>query len=298
MKIVRLSLFCLFVFLCEGLNGASPAWALDVGQVSSLQLEKIFKNYNYNNYLLKPDWVYPDICVETLPAGYTEIKSELQQRKFFMMILLPLALKINQNIKKERQVLEFLIFKNSRSQLDDTDKFIIDDFAQKYDVFSREKGKKRYNFLLNALRERINIVPPSIFIAAAAINTDWGNAPFLHKSNNLYRELNWYSDEGLKPFDENNNDYRIKIFPSLYASMEAFALYLNSSVNTDMFRYMRQLDFDNHNTILGKNLSPYLIFISELENFAGLMNYIITFYKLNEVDMHATLSKNLIVTEN
>lgn len=298
MKIVRLRLFFLVILGCLAAGIFAPAEALDVGKVSSLQLEKIFKSYGYDNYLLKPEWKYPEIIVKSWPEGYTEIKSEMQQRRFFMMILLPMALKINQEIKKERQVLEYLIFKNAKSQLDDTDKFMIDDFAKKYDAFTRESGQKRYDLLLEVLMSKVNAVPPSVFVAAAAINTDWGNAPFLPLSNNLYRELNWYTDEGLKPLDDKNAAYRIKVFDSLYDSMKSFALALNSGVNTDMFRYMRQLEFENHHTILGKDLAPYLIFVSEIENFAGLMDYIITFYKLNEVDKLASLSSDLIVTEN
>ncbi len=269
---------------------AKEAQALVVPKVSSLELENIFKEHDYENFLLPFNWRYPDIFVQTLPYDFSSIKSETEQRRFFIMILLPLSLKLNQDILSERDVVLYLNYKFQNEKLDDVDLKMIDDFALKYDVFTREKGQKRVQLILTELLLRIDVIPPSIMIAAAALNTNWGNAKFLPKSNALYRELVWYSDEGLVPEDETEEtDYRIKIYPSLYQAMQAFALRLNSSVDFPEFRYLRAYLRAAKQPISGRFLVPYLLFASEIENFAGLMDYIITFYRLNEVDSFAQL---------
>ena len=264
--------------------------ALDVPKVSAAELEKIFKENDYNNFLLPKNWQYPSIFVETLPYDYTSIKSEMEQRRLFIMTLIPLALKLNQEILFERNVILYLNYKYQTDTLDKTDIAIIENFARQYDYFTPEKGVERVSLLLQELLRRVDAVPPSIMIAAAALNTNWGNAKFLPASNSLYRELVWYSDEGLIPEDETEEtEYRIRIFPSLYDSMKSFALRLNSSVDFPEFRWLRSRQRYGGQVLSGKFLIAFLVFASEIENFVGMMDYIITFYRLNEVDQFAVL---------
>ena len=51
--------------------------------------------------------------------------------------------KLNQDILSERDVVLYLNYKFQNEKLDDVDLKMIDDFALKYDVFTREKGQKR-----------------------------------------------------------------------------------------------------------------------------------------------------------
>lgn len=264
--------------------------ALDVPKVSSVELEKIFNDNDYHNFLLPKNWKYPSIFVQALPYDYSSISSEMEQRRFFIMILLPLALKLNQEIMVERNVVLYLNYKFQNETLDELDVQILENLARKYDFFTYEKGENRIPLLLVELLRRIDIIPPSILIGAAALNTNWGNAKFLPLSNSLYRELIWYSDEGLVPQDETEEtSYRIKIFPSLYQAMQSFALSLNSSVDYSEFRWMRRHLRYNGQPLSGKFLVAYLVFASEIENFVGMMDYIITFYRLNELDQFAKL---------
>lgn len=293
MRISKLSIGLAVVW---GLLAPCCVQARAVGNVSAQELVDIFKSYDYDNYLYaqkwdKSQWSYPEVLVESLPKDYLDIPSEMEQRRLFMMILIPLSLKINQEIADEREVISHLNYKNKNEALDDVDRQMIDGFASKYDVFTREKGKKRYDVLLEELSVRVDGVPPSILIAAAAINTNWGKAKFVPYSNNLYRQLVWYSNQGLKPHDDENAQYRIKIFPSLYDSMGAFALEVNSSVNFETFRYMRTRLRYREKYLSGHFLVPYVIFANPLENFAGMMDYLITFYRLEDVDKKAVLGQ-------
>ena len=257
----------------------------------SLQIEQIFKQSAYTNYLLPPDYHYPSLFVHSWPQDFNTIKSSLQRHKFFLMILLPLALDINRSLSQERQVVTYLDHKYRTATLDSSDQQIIEDLATKYDFFTRLSPPLRYESQLKELLLRIDSIPPSIFLAAAAINTNWGEAKFLAPSNNLYRELLWYTHEGLKPQDETaDNSYRIKIYSTLRASMQDYALKLNSSVNYTEFRQARANLRYRDKYLDGRFLAPYLIFDSALPNYAGLLDYTITFYHLNELDKHAQLS--------
>ena len=151
------------------------------------------------------------------------------------------------------------------------------------------QGYRRYAILLKQLKLRANVIPPSLLLSMAAINTNWGKGKFLAPSNNLYRELNWYTNEGLKPEDETEDtSYRIKIYPSLYASIKDYALKLNSNVDYTEFRNMRKVQEENNQQISGRFLIPYLIFANDIPNYAGLLDYTITYHNLDTVDKIAT----------
>ncbi len=53
---------------------------------------------------------------------------------------------------------------------------------------------------------------------------------------------------------------------------------------------MRQMLLDKNQQPNGKFLAPYLIFASDLPNFAGLLDYTITFSQLDQLDRNAALA--------
>ncbi len=258
---------------------------------NTAQIEKIFQKQNYKTYLLPSGENFPQIFIQNIPEKFGADLPEKQKQDLFFRILAPLALKVNAELEKERKVVIYLQHKFAEDSLDAADEAIIEKLALKYDVSTPMQGHRRYAILLKQLKLRINAVPPSLFLAIAAINTNWGQAKFLPLSNNLYRELNWYSDEGLKPEDEKEDDsYRIRIYPSLYTAMADYALKLNSNVDYQEFREMRQMLLDKNQQPNGKFLAPYLIFASDLPNFAGLLDYTITFSQLDQLDRNAALA--------
>lgn len=60
------------------------------------------------------------------------------------------------------------------------------------------KGRRRYDILLKRLELKVDIVPPSLLMAAAAIESDWGTNRIVREGNSLYKELAWYTDKDLK----------------------------------------------------------------------------------------------------
>ncbi len=291
MKTKKLKIFA-FVFWGAFTCLCRPFCALgketEIGKISAIRLEQIFKNNNYTNYLQKPDYAYPQIFVQTMPEGFSEIKSRLQRQKLFMMILIPLTLRLNAELEEERGAIEYITYKFNQNLLDDSDIKIIEDLARRYDIFTRMQGERRYAVLLKHLQRKIDIIPPSILIAAAAIGTNWGDAYFLPPTNSLYRELVWYTDDGFKPWEETEDDsYRIKIYPSLYDSMKDYALKLNSSPDFEEFRYFRNRLRQRGGVISGKFMAPYLLLGAQFPNYAGLIDYTITFYRLSDLDAKA-----------
>lgn len=161
----------------------------------------------------------------------------------------------------------------------------IEEFAVKYDHFTRLKGYRRYKLLLHELRVKIDIIPASFYVAVAAAETNWGSSRIVREANSLYKELVWYTEDGLKPADENEDDtYRIKIFPSLYDSIKSFALRLNSGIDYQGFRSQRKEYRYRRQLMSGRNIAHTLPLFSPLKNYIGLIDYTTTFYEMVYLD--------------
>lgn len=257
-----------------------------VSKISSAEIDKFFEILNYTDYKYREDWKYPPVFLKTMPYDFDKIEDEDIQKNLFIRILTPIAMKINEDISLEN--LDILIIKeklNQKEELSKQDIDLLEENAKKYDVFTRLEGDDRHIYIANHLIDKIEIVPVSILVAIAAIETNWGNSKYLMEGNSLYKEKNWFSEQGMKPTeDKEDNTYRIKTYESLYDSMYDYALKMNSTINFDAFRFTRKEELSRHNYLDGRFAANNFHLHSPLENFAGILDYTITFYHLTNLD--------------
>lgn len=250
------------------------------------ELQKIFKKNNSNYYIPRDNWQVPAIFIKTFPQDFYQIKDENLQNELFIQILSPLALKLNNEILAERASLE-KIEKNylKNKKINQQESIWLEEKAKKYDVFTRLKDNSRTDFLIYKLKEKIDIIPPSILIAIAGIETDWGKSRFVKEGNALYKEILWNDKSGILPLDEDKKaNYSIKKFPSLYEAMKSFALKLNSNVNYANMRTLRSNLRRRKKIIDGRSLASSFVLYSPQKNFIGVLDYTITFYELINID--------------
>ncbi len=286
-----------FLILCCFLSGAAAAQPQEnieykadgiyVNQITVAELEEMYRLYGYKDYIYMRDWVYPPIFLTRLPSDFAQIPDPQKRNKLFLQILGPLTLKLSDELIAERITIWEIgeQFKTSHN-LSPEQEQLLDKMAEKYDVFTRLKGERRYAYILRELMLRVNKVAPSLLMAVAAIESNWGTARPATEGNSLYRELLWYSDEpGLTPQDETEDkSYKYKIFPSLLDSMRSYTHKLNSGVNYHQLRFLRAEIESRDKPVLGRALANAMIFDTNLPNFAGLLDYTITFYELTNFD--------------
>lgn len=281
---------------------AAPARAAEELWLKPLklsQLEEIYRFYDYTGergYLRLPSYQYPPIFLSSFPDDFATVTDEKKRAVLFIKITAPLALKVNQDISAERR--EVLAMKQdfaTRQELSPAQDKRLETLARKYDLFSRLKGYPRTKHLLNELLQRIDTMPPSFLIAMAALETDFGASRILRDGNALYKQLSWHSGEGLKPEGETEDDsYRIKTYPSLYASMSDFALKLNSAIAYRPMRDARAAWRNRGDVLQGTTLAYSLLMHSPLKNYAGILEYTIAFYELNIIDKSVLDSKMIL----
>lgn len=285
----------LFVFLIlTGKTLAEPIMkkhdgAVYVESTTAAEVEKLFRQNRYSDYDI-PYGKYPRIYLKKMPTDWKDIPENKAKHRTFIRILLPLVLKVNEAISAERMLIENINDKfRNNMELSERELQILEEKAVKYDAFTRMKGKERTAILLKQLLSRIDVLPPSIMIATAAAYTDWGTSRLAITANSLYLEEVWYQNEGLKPLDDENADYRYKVFDSLEDSISAHALKLNSSVNYDYFRAARAMDREIDRPPFGEQLNVHMLFDNNMKNILGLIDYTMTHYNLQKTDYYPQL---------
>ncbi len=262
------------------------------------KLQELYQKAGYEGekgYLMLPSYKYPAIFLKNFPEGYDKITDEKLRNALFIKILAPLALKLNEDLLDERnEVAEIDAKFKQNGSLSKQDVALVEEKAKKYDVFTRLEGQERYSYILSELLIRIDRVPPSIMITAAAIETNWGTSRVVREANSLYKTLVWHTKEGLKPVGETEDDsYRIKIYPNIYAAMQEFALKINSHPVFATMRNFRRERRERTNNISGMFLAPYTYGSSGLKNYAGIFDYTMAYYELLVIDK-SNLDVNMI----
>ena len=250
------------------------------------ELEALFKKHGYTRFRGLKNYEYPAIFVNKIPVDYDLIEQQKYRNELFIRILTPLAIKINEEISNERHVLlrlERSYQRNKSLTAEETE--LLENLAKKYDYFVRSpEAETRISNMLSHLKQRINIIPPSIFVAIAAMETNWGTSRLVKQANSLYKEKVWYSDEGIEPLENKDDGYKFKIFDSLIDSMRSFALTFNSNIAYESAWMDREQATFRQKKLIGESMAYSLAHASNLPNFVGILDYTTAFYDFLALD--------------
>ncbi len=294
----NLGLIALILLLNISFVQAKELW---LQNIPVKKLQQLYQKSNYTgvkDYLMIPSYQYPSIFLKNFPVDFNTLTNETERNTLFIKILAPLALRLNQDLLAERKIISNIqtLF-NQDPKLSAANIKILEEKAGKYDVFTRLKEQARYEYLISELLNRIDAIPPSILITFAAIETNWGTSRIVREGNSLYKMLAWHTNKGLKPIGEKEDDtYRIKTYPNLYASMQDFALKINSHIVFEDLREYRYERRQRSPFVLGTILAPHIYGHSPLKNYAGIFDYTLAYYELQVIDKSSLSDK--IIPEN
>ena len=256
--------------------------ALMVDNATYAETEELFEKYGYTEFGV-PRLQIPRIYLKTLPVDWEKIEKSDDKNRMFIKILLPLIMKINEEISVERSAILSLLKKEQ--PLNDKDKEFIEEKALKYDVFTPNKNEKRYKLLLNGLKERVDELPPGLLIAYAGVFSDWGNSRLSTVANSLFREEIWYSDEGIEPETANSADFKYAKFDSLEDGLRSFMHKLNTNITYQFIWTAREASNKIGRKVLGEQIIAVMTYEGKLKNITGMLDFNLSYYKLNKTDM-------------
>ncbi len=204
------------------------------------------------------------------PSWYYNIKNVEKQKKAFVSIMLPLIKKENQNILNLRK--KIISIFNDPYFLIEPNKVIF--LAKVASIYHIKELTDKKNFL-----KKVDIIPPSLALAQAAVESAWSKSRFAREANNLFGHWE-YSNKGLKPKNRYKNikiAYSIKIFPSIEASLRAYMLNLNRNRAYKEFRDLREKLREQNKTLTGTKAAETLKRYSQKkELYVKLLQFIIT----------------------
>jgi len=167
----------------------------------------------------------------TLPGNLDGTASVDERKATFISLLLPMIHRINEETFDHRRLVEVALACSGEGRS-------IDRANQAEIVRLHERYRTGGN--LAALRQRLDIVPPSLAIAQAAIESGWGTSRFAVHGNALFGQRTTNPERGMRPADLTAaTPVRVAAFDHLMASVRAYVHNLNTHPAYRGFRARR-----------------------------------------------------------
>ena len=209
-----------FQFLL-GISLLAMTWVIFSLSATKPALPSITQTINYSPSL-------PDFSV------YKDVK--LKKLNFFRY-LYPIVDTENQHILRLRNSLLALKAKGA-TQLTNEQTTWLHKLAQHYKV-----NDENINTLINALLLRVDIIPVSLVLAQAAIESGWGSSRFALEGNNLFGQWCFKKGCGIVPQSrQEDKQHEVADFKSINASVRAYLRNLNTFPAYQELRKLRSID--------------------------------------------------------
>ncbi len=204
-------------------------------------------------------------------------------KKEFVKTVLPIIIHENQKILVTRN---FLVSLKNKLQtfktLNNNEIAKLNNIAKEFNLKSLKKHKLD---LIDEILLNVDVIPNSIVLAQAAIESGWGKSRFAKEYNALFGEYTYDQNEGVVPLErEIGEKHFIKSFSSLDNSVSSYFKNINSHYAYKEFRQVRNImrsknNFNDINLLINK-LNSY----AEDNNYTKTLSLVIEKNKFNQFD--------------
>ncbi len=198
---------------------------------------------------IAPDSEIPPIILERFPENMNKSGNLKLSKKVFLRTMLPVALIALNEVALERTKFQEILEKignNSdilnlsnklsgwKKNLNPDDVLFINNLTKKYRTSKTVK-----------LLDRVDILPLSLILSQAAIESYWGRSRFAREGNNLFGVWTW-GEKGIIPLGrEEGQTHKVRIYDSLLESVRSYILILNRVSAYGRLRVIRRNSFDS-----------------------------------------------------
>ncbi len=195
-----------------------------------------------------------------LSSEYYQIEDNAKQKEEFIREMKILVDKGNDEIKKDREFITNFFAKAV------PDAFRGLNYANVgYLISLRNKYGIESLFDRDEYFKRIDVIPTSLALSQAALESGWGKSRFAREANNLFGHWS-YSGVGLMPQNRAiGKTHMIRIFSSLQKSVNSYMLNLNTNDAYITFREKRLQSRNNGKNFGGMEASKTMGNYSELK---------------------------------
>ena len=226
----------LFIFFFGFLLNSS----LNAGEFHNwVDLNKYYKKNNFIPEILTQENIGHLPIISELPDDFSEIQDVPTKKKLFYLVTLPLIYNANASIMQERRMVINIEKKFARKELNKNETNEIIRLSKKYKLDYSEINTK----LFRKLKQRINIIPVSLALGQAIIESGWGQSRFATEGNALYGQWTTSEDKGIIPQDrDEDKTHAVLKFKNLSESVEAYMFNINTHQAYYNFRVIRRID--------------------------------------------------------
>ncbi len=229
------------------------------------ELQALFEAHDFNLSDIKNDQdsiEVPRLYLTALPQDLKKLRQFEMKKQLFLQALLPMILAENEKILKERtHLLAIETSLKQNGKLSDADKNWLEALAQKYKLKTTS---------LKELVRRVDIIPPSLALSQAIVETGWGESFAALKKNSAF---------GMTIAE------KVKFYESLQDSVNGYILNLNSNQAYQKMREIRSKLRVEGKPLCSLKLAETLVRYSELGfQYIGRVKSVIKTHQLRQLD--------------
>jgi Bax protein len=250
-------------YYAEPITKRSAAGAKELKQLLNKELFQLQET--------RKSGITPHVYVDHIPQdlGSLSIKD---MKQLFIQLILPSTLKVNAHIEEQRAAVTVLLTKQNNGQtLTNAEQSWLANLTKHYSV--KADGTE-------SLLDRMDIIPPSLAITQAIMESGWGRSRFAKQGNVLFG-LHLSKNSQRKFIKASGANVRLAVYDSIFEAVDAYIHNINT---TRAYRKLRDIrgGLRNKNELPdGWNLAAGLGKYSELgDKYIGKLRSIIKFNKL------------------
>ena len=236
-------------------NNDSTGMSVDYISRADEMLE-IFKKYNFSVDSFLKDESANLVLFSSLPDDFMEIQSVNERKKLFINTLLPIIYTENLKILEDRKkILDWWGESQGENFSRDFWPAWLFELSERYDADDSNLG----NLLI-----KVDVIPISMALSQAAIESGWGTSRYLREGNAVYGQYTFEKNIGIEPAQRDSNQkFFIRKFENLSESTKSYFKNINTHEAYVGLREERKKLRMNGDVLSGLKLANYLTSYSE-----------------------------------
>ena len=219
----------------------------------------VFEKYDFSIESFINNETSDLIIFSSLPKDFMEIEPIKRRKDLFIKTLVPIIFIENKKILEDRQrILEW--WRESEGDVYSKDfwPLWLFELSESYDSEENNLG----NLLM-----KVDVVPISLALAQAAIESGWGSSRYLREGNAIFGQYTFDKDKGIVPKQrDSDKKFLVRKFNSLSDATRSYLKNLNTHRAYIDFRNQRRNLRMSGDILSGSELATFLTNYSERKN--------------------------------
>lgn len=186
----------------------------------------------------KLDRLIPDLSSSTRLPDFSAIEQTPERKQAFIEMLLPLIEEKNNALLKTRSIIVKLQQQvNAGSELSNKQNAQLERLRDRYNI--KHETYPETAQAIEILLLRVDVIPQSMVLAQAAVESGWGTSRFAEEGHNLFGQWCYKPGCGIVPARRPASArHEVRVFADVEAAINAY--YKNINTHT-AYRQLRQL---------------------------------------------------------